>query len=86
MPNLTFLGLLSTEISRGEKNSHPAYFAICEPQCFTLRNFLYFVLSRVLSSSDWLADKLMKYVDSNWQVVASEDACKLMKVEGQVSR
>jgi len=38
--NLTFLGLLSREISF--KNSHPhrhaAYFAIREPQCSTQRN------------------------------------------------
>jgi len=34
VPNLTFLGLLSPEISFGEKQSatHPAYFAIREPQ------------------------------------------------------
>jgi len=38
--NLTFLGLLSPEISFGEKktvthnpDSHPAYFAIREPRC-----------------------------------------------------
>ena len=32
-----------------------------------------------------VADKLMKYVDSKWQPVANEDACKLTKLEGQVT-
>jgi len=32
VPNLMFLGILSLEIILGEKNSHPVYFAIREPQ------------------------------------------------------
>jgi len=41
VPNLTFVGLLSTEVSLGEKQPltetvrHPAYFAMC----YTLRNY-----------------------------------------------
>jgi len=43
VPNLTFLGLLGTEIPLGEKpvahpNTNPAYFAIREPQRCALRN------------------------------------------------
>jgi len=32
-----------------------------------------------------VADKLMKYIDSKWQTVASEDAYKLTKLDAQVT-
>jgi len=39
LPNVAFLGPFSPEISFGEKTvTHPAYFAIREPQCSALSN------------------------------------------------